>query len=204
MHGFESNPNLRIENRAQQTVLAGFRPRSGVSTDRVYEQHIGQSVNDQFRPRRRNRHFGSKHIQGCMERQALRLIGLYKHERRKQACQGFHARRAESEPSRNDRGRSSSATISITWLPFFGATSHKPRVRVRGLSRSVVDPGGGIREDQFCLVLRGGGFFNPGIVPPRDAKRPELSRSMRALRASRIKAVFSATPGYRWARRTRA
>jgi len=93
---------------------------------------------------------------------------------------------------------------SITWLPFFGATSHKPRVRVRGLSRSVVDPGGGIREDQFCLVLRGGGFFNPGIVPPRDAKRRALSPSMRALRASRIKAVFSATPEYCWARRTRS
>jgi len=62
----------------------------------------------------------------------------------------------------------------------------------------------GIREDQFCLVLRGGGFFNPGIVPPRGAKRPELSRSMRALRASRINAVFSATPVYSWARPTRS
>jgi hypothetical protein len=68
----------------------------------------------------------------------------------------------------------------------------------------VVDPGGGIREDRFCLVLRGGGFFNPGIVPPRDAKRRALSRSMRALRASRIKAVFSATPVYSWARLTRS
>jgi hypothetical protein len=62
----------------------------------------------------------------------------------------------------------------------------------------MVDPDGRIREDQLdrTLVLPGlrrGMFFKPGIVPPKDANLRALSRSMRALRASRINAVFSAT-----------
>src|SRR5438552_11252131 len=37
-----------------------------------------------------------------------------------------------------------------------------------------------------------GTFFKCGIVPPRDANLRALSRSIRALRASRTNAVFSA------------
>src|ERR1700690_3527089 len=68
----------------------------------------------------------------------------------------------------------------------------------------VVDPNRGIRENQFGRPLRRGIFFNSGIVPPRDANLRALSRSMRALRASRINAVFSATPVNSWAMRTRS
>ena len=52
--------------------------------------------------------------------------------------------------------------------------------------------------------LRRGIFFNFGMVPSRDANRRALSRSMRALSASRISAVFSATPVNSWAMRTRS
>ena len=40
VHGFESDTNLRIGNRPQQIALAGFRLRSDVGADGVYEQHI--------------------------------------------------------------------------------------------------------------------------------------------------------------------
>src|ERR1035438_2143644 len=68
----------------------------------------------------------------------------------------------------------------------------------------VVDPNRGIRENQFGPGLRRGIFFNFGIVPSRDANRRALSRSMRALSASRISAVFSTTPVNSWAVRTRS
>ena len=60
----------------------------------------------------------------------------------------------------------------------------------------MVDPDGRIRENQFgcTLVLRGlrrGIFFNAGIVLPREASLRALFRSIRALRASRIKAARS-------------
>ena len=68
----------------------------------------------------------------------------------------------------------------------------------------MVDPNRRIGENQFGRTLRRGIFFNCGIVPPRDANLRALSRSMRALRASRINAVFSATPVNSWAIRTRS
>ncbi len=68
----------------------------------------------------------------------------------------------------------------------------------------VVNPNRGVRENQFVPGLRRGIFFNFGIVPSRDANRRALSRSMRALSASRINAVFSATPVNSWAMRTRS
>src|ERR1017187_2980810 len=73
----------------------------------------------------------------------------------------------------------------------------------------MVDPDRGICENQFgrtllIRILRRGILFNSGIVPPRDANLRALSRSMRALRASRINAVFSATPVNSWAMRTRS
>ena len=68
----------------------------------------------------------------------------------------------------------------------------------------VVDPNRGIGENQFVPGLRRGILFNFGIVPSRDANRRALSRSMRALSASRISAVFSATPVNSWAMRTRS
>ncbi len=58
----------------------------------------------------------------------------------------------------------------------------------------VVDPDRGVGENHFRPALRRGTLFSPGIVPPRDASRRALSRSIRALSASRINAVFSATP----------
>src|ERR1039458_2523892 len=68
----------------------------------------------------------------------------------------------------------------------------------------VVNPDRRICENQFDRTLRRGMFFNSGIEPPRDANLRALSRSMRALRASRINAVFSATPVNSWAMRTRS
>src|SRR5208282_2238699 len=73
----------------------------------------------------------------------------------------------------------------------------------------MIDPDRRICENQFgrAFVLpsrRRGIFFNSGIVPPRDANLRALSRSMRALSASRINAVFSATPVNSWAIRTRS
>ncbi len=59
-------------------------------------------------------------------------------------------------------------------------------------------------ETVFRAKLRRGGFFNPGIVPPRDARRRALSRSISALRASRSNAAFSATPVNSWAVRMRS
>src|SRR5208282_3113929 len=58
----------------------------------------------------------------------------------------------------------------------------------------VVDPDGGICEDQRARARRRGVFLNLGMVPPREANRRALSRSISAFSASRIKAVFSATP----------
>jgi hypothetical protein len=68
----------------------------------------------------------------------------------------------------------------------------------------MVDPDGGIGENHFRHALRRGVFFNPGIEPPREANLRALSRSIKALRASRINAVFSATPVNSWAVRTRS
>src|SRR6202522_4135115 len=68
----------------------------------------------------------------------------------------------------------------------------------------VVDPDRRIGENQICRARWRGIFFNPGIVPPREASRRALTRSMRALRASRISAVFSVTPVNSWAMRTRS
>src|SRR6266851_820275 len=68
----------------------------------------------------------------------------------------------------------------------------------------VFNPNRSIGENQFVPGLRRGIFLNFGIVPSRDANRRALSRSMRALSASRIRAVFSATPVNSWAMRTRS
>src|SRR5580692_8442382 len=78
----------------------------------------------------------------------------------------------------------------------------------------VVNPDRRVRENQSRLapllvipplpILRLGIFLNRGIVPPSDASLRALSRSMRALRASRSNAVFSATPVNSWAVRTRS
>ena len=63
----------------------------------------------------------------------------------------------------------------------------------------MVDPDRSVRENQFRRSLfsprRRPMFFKLGIVPPREANRRALSRSMRALRASRTRAVFSANAG---------
>jgi len=58
----------------------------------------------------------------------------------------------------------------------------------------MIDPDRSIGEDQIFLDRRRGMFFKCGMVPPREAKRRALSRSMSAFRASRSNAVFSDTP----------
>jgi hypothetical protein len=68
----------------------------------------------------------------------------------------------------------------------------------------MIDPDRSIRENRLDRVLRRGVLFKPGIDPPMDANRRALSRSISALRASRTKAVFSATPVNSWAIRTRS
>src|SRR5579864_1697769 len=67
----------------------------------------------------------------------------------------------------------------------------------------MIDPDRRVGEDQCFPGRRRGMVFNLGMEPPRAAKRRALSRSIRALRASRINAVFSFVPVYSWATRTR-
>src|ERR1039458_10352554 len=77
------------------------------------------------------------------------------------------------------------------------------RLKILNHGTEVVDPDGRIRENQFGRTLRRGIFFRRGIVPPREANLRALSRSMRALSASRSNAVFSATPVNSCAMRTK-
>src|ERR1700730_13780908 len=74
----------------------------------------------------------------------------------------------------------------------------------RAFRTEVINPNRRICQNQFDLTRRRRIFFSFGMVPPRDASLRALSRSMRALRASRINAVFSATPVNSWAMRTRS
>src|SRR5947209_7277875 len=68
----------------------------------------------------------------------------------------------------------------------------------------MINPNRRIRENQRDLALRRGIRLSSGMVPPNDANLRALSRSMRALRASRSRAVFSATPVNSWAMRRRS
>src|SRR5258708_7396424 len=58
----------------------------------------------------------------------------------------------------------------------------------------MIDPDGRIGQDHVELDRRRGGAFRPGSLPPRRANRRALSRSMRALSASRTKLDFSFKP----------
>jgi hypothetical protein len=58
----------------------------------------------------------------------------------------------------------------------------------------MVNPNGGVRKNQLALGLRRGMRLSLGIVPPRAANLRALSRSIKALRASRISVAFSDTP----------
>jgi hypothetical protein len=58
----------------------------------------------------------------------------------------------------------------------------------------MVDPDGCIGQDQGALDRRRGGAFKPGWLPPKRANLRALSRSMRALSASRTKLDFSFKP----------
>src|SRR5438270_9945614 len=60
------------------------------------------------------------------------------------------------------------------------------------------------RQGSLQRGRRRGIFVNPGMVLPREANLRALSRSIKALSASRIKAVFSSTPVNSWALRTRS
>src|SRR5689334_7106993 len=66
----------------------------------------------------------------------------------------------------------------------------------------MVNPHGRIRQNQFELGLRRGIRLISGMVPPKAANLRALSRSIKAFRASRSNALFSATPVNSWATRT--
>lgn len=68
----------------------------------------------------------------------------------------------------------------------------------------MVNPNGSVGKNQFALGLRRGMRLSFGIVPPRAANLRALSRSINALRASRISAAFSDTPVNSCAVRTRS
>jgi hypothetical protein len=62
-------------------------------------------------------------------------------------------------------------------------------------SMQVVQPDGGIDQDQI-FDLRRGGSFNPGALPPRRANLRPASRAIKAFSPSRTKADFSVRPVY--------
>jgi hypothetical protein len=88
-HGFESLTNLRIENGAQQAVVAGFRSRRDVSTQTLYEQEICQAVDNRIRPGRRLCHLRRQHIHSGAQCQSLRLIVIHQYERGSKRLSGF-------------------------------------------------------------------------------------------------------------------
>src|SRR5260370_24871415 len=63
----------------------------------------------------------------------------------------------------------------------------------------MVDPDGRIDQDHAEADRRRGGASRPGSLPPRRASRRALSRSMRALSASRTRLDFSLRPVKAWA-----
>src|SRR5580698_450184 len=84
-------------------------------------------------------------------------------------------------------------------LPVLKKLAHFPVSRTE-----MLDPHRGVGENQFCGARRRGIFFTLGMVPPREASLRALSRSMSALRASRINVVFSDTPVNSWALRSKS
>ena len=115
-----------------------------------------------------------------------------------QQCKRLAALLKRSKGKLGNDGRMDHNLPFVQMLPQFLVSGMK-------VSRTkVVDPNRRIRENQFGPGLRRGIFFSFGIVPSRDANRRALSRSMRALSASRISADFSATPVNSWAVRTRS
>jgi len=68
----------------------------------------------------------------------------------------------------------------------------------------IVDPDGSVCENHCSPTLRRGTSSSSGIVPPSAASLRALSRSIKALRASLTRAVFSATPVNSWASLTKS
>src|SRR3954471_12776891 len=64
------------------------------------------------------------------------------------------------------------------------------RLHRRVLAPQMVDPDRAVCQDHLPKRRRGGAF-NRGEVPPSRARRRALSRSIRALSASRTRADFS-------------
>jgi len=58
----------------------------------------------------------------------------------------------------------------------------------------MINPNRRVGKNQLDFALRRGIAFSSGMLPPKAANLRALSRSIRALRASRTSAVFSATP----------
>src|ERR1035441_7752573 len=110
-----------------------------------------------------------------------------------QQCQRFGAPPQRAQRKLRNDGRVDHNLPFVQMLPHFFVSRTK-----------VVNPNRRVRENQNGPSLRRGIFFNFGMVPSRDANRRALSRSIRALSASRISAVFSATPVNSWATRTKS
>ena len=68
----------------------------------------------------------------------------------------------------------------------------------------MIDPNRTVGQDQTGLCLRRGGAARSASLPPSRAKRRALSRSMRALSASRTRTDFSFNPVKAWAFRKRS
>src|SRR6185437_3019237 len=66
----------------------------------------------------------------------------------------------------------------------------------------VFNPNRCIGENHRLRDRRRGTFLISGIVPPSEASRRALPRSIKAFKASRINAAFSSTPVNSWAVRT--
>jgi hypothetical protein len=63
----------------------------------------------------------------------------------------------------------------------------------------IIDPDGGVDEDQPGADRRRGIGFRSGSLPPRRASRLALSRSISAFKASRTRLAFSVKPVNAWA-----
>jgi len=74
MHGFERKSNLGIEYRSQPSFIARVFPRGDMRSEHLDEQHVCQSVDDDFRTRRWFAHFACKQAETRVKSQALEAL----------------------------------------------------------------------------------------------------------------------------------
>jgi hypothetical protein len=90
-----------------------------------------------------------------------------------------------------------SSPITKGWVRTMPAWSSLASVFV--VPAQMIDPDGGIGQDHARVVRRRGGASRAGSLPPKRANRRALSRSIRALSASRTRRDFSSSPVKAWA-----